>query len=88
MLLRHCLHLFVGTAHRLGEFLAYTRELPAIALDILRPLEITDGHAASIGEDIRNNLYATFYEDLVRKRNPNRKRGRRIVAADVSRVRA
>ena len=38
--------------------------LPEEFLKILHPLEIGNGHAASIGQDVRNHHHSFFMQDL------------------------
>ena len=40
-------------------------ELPAELLDVLRPLEVADRHAAGVGENVRDDQYILVSQDLV-----------------------
>ena len=52
--------------HELLQFLNHTIDLPAVLLNVLGPLEVTDGHAASIGHKVWNGQDSTVVQDLLR----------------------
>ena len=40
---------------------------PEIALPVLNPLEVGDGHTTGVGQNVRHDEHAAFEEDIVRR---------------------
>src|SRR6516225_10022035 len=55
----------VSGAHDLAKPTVHFKLGPVQALEVLRPLEVTSGYAASVGQDIRDDRDAALLENLV-----------------------
>ena len=54
-----------GLDHDLLELLVDVGLAPVVAVEVLDPLEVADGHAAGVAQDVRDHEHAALVEDLV-----------------------